>query len=361
MRYKQLKYEGKSMNLTLLLCYILLSVAAVGATAIMDELGIDNPSENFAGTISIFMVAIQFIPIYIYFNKRGGLGSLLNGVGLSGKEFIAAIIITLAINSISGPLMEGLESRLSELGLSMFTNYPDEGPGIGDYYVLTFYTVIVAPFVEEIIYRGVIVGTLKRYSKTLAIVVSGIIFGMMHGNLFQAVYATILGMWLAYLMIETGSIWAPILLHIINNLYATIVNDIMFPVMEDMGDVLSIYLLLEVLIFAILGVALFIYFIFSIKRKREWKELGNRNHEANYWNIQNYGNQLQYQGNVQYFQGERPIINAEINNRVTIADHVPGDIGTYFSLISTWVIILLFLWEILADLLGDILLNLITI
>ncbi len=51
-----------------------------------------------------------------------------------------------------------------------------------------------APLGEEIVFRGVVYGQLRKVLKVpYAVVLSGLAFGLFHGNLVQAVYATVIG------------------------------------------------------------------------------------------------------------------------------------------------------------------------
>ena len=57
---------------------------------------------------------------------------------------------------------------------------------------------ILAPLGEEIVFRGVVYGQLRKVLKVpYAVVLSGLAFGLFHGNLVQAVYATVIGCLLA--------------------------------------------------------------------------------------------------------------------------------------------------------------------
>lgn len=87
--------------------------------------------------------------------------------------------------------------------------------------ILTFVQVsLVAALVEELSLRGCVMGNLKRYGSSFAIVASAIIFGLMHGNLVQAPFALVVGIVLGYFAIRTGSIWTAILIHAGNNFYS---------------------------------------------------------------------------------------------------------------------------------------------
>jgi membrane protease YdiL (CAAX protease family) len=81
--------------------------------------------------------------------------------------------------------------------------------------------VAVAPFAEELFFRGFFFAGLRgRLPFPIAAVGSGILFGAVHldgANLIAALQLTILGVILAWLYERTGSLWAPIALHAVNN------------------------------------------------------------------------------------------------------------------------------------------------
>ena len=85
-------------------------------------------------------------------------------------------------------------------------------------------TVSMAPVVEELLFRGAIEGHLLRIWKkpAYAIIVSSLLFGLVHGNLVQAPFAFLLGLALGWIYYHTGSLLPSILMHFINNLTATL-------------------------------------------------------------------------------------------------------------------------------------------
>lgn len=86
-------------------------------------------------------------------------------------------------------------------------------------------TVIGAPIVEEIIFRGVIYKRIKWVSNsTVAIFLSALFFGVFHMNVVQGIYAFILGAVLAYVYEKYKSIIAPILLHLVANLTSVLIT-----------------------------------------------------------------------------------------------------------------------------------------
>ena len=77
---------------------------------------------------------------------------------------------------------------------------------------------IIAPIVEEIVFRGVLYRLLAvRIGVPVAIVVSGLLFGAIHFNAMGFIPLSALGMYFAYLYQQTGSLWVPIAVHALFN------------------------------------------------------------------------------------------------------------------------------------------------
>lgn len=84
-------------------------------------------------------------------------------------------------------------------------------------WVIVLYMVICAPIMEEYIFRKLIVDRTARYGQAVAVLTSGLMFGLFHGNLNQFVYAFVLGVFLAFLYVKTGNIKITIGLHMMIN------------------------------------------------------------------------------------------------------------------------------------------------
>lgn len=78
---------------------------------------------------------------------------------------------------------------------------------------------LISPLAEEVVFRGVIYNRLRRfYGPAVGIVVSGVLFGVFHGNPVQGVYGACLGMLMAYLYERSRSFLIPVLFHAVANL-----------------------------------------------------------------------------------------------------------------------------------------------
>ncbi|MDE6727159.1 MAG: CPBP family intramembrane metalloprotease [Oscillospiraceae bacterium] len=83
--------------------------------------------------------------------------------------------------------------------------------------ILFVHTVILAPLFEEFWFRGLVLQSLRPYGNGFAIFVSAVLFGLTHANLAQFFYATVLGIVLGYVAVQTESVVTTMVLHAMFN------------------------------------------------------------------------------------------------------------------------------------------------
>ncbi|WP_370749648.1 lysostaphin resistance A-like protein [Eubacterium sp.] len=83
---------------------------------------------------------------------------------------------------------------------------------------------IVAPIVEELIFRGLVYRRTKKMTGTIAAaILSAALFGVFHGNWVQAPYAFIIGIVAVFVYEKFKSIVAPIMLHMSANILSVLI------------------------------------------------------------------------------------------------------------------------------------------
>ncbi|GAA0496750.1 type II CAAX endopeptidase family protein [Salinibacillus aidingensis] len=86
-------------------------------------------------------------------------------------------------------------------------------------------TAILAPILEEVIFRKVIFGSIyQKYNFFIAAIISALIFGILHGEPEHMLIYTSVGMVFAFLYVKTKTILVPILTHISINTFVFIIN-----------------------------------------------------------------------------------------------------------------------------------------
>ena len=128
----------------------------------------------------------------------------------SSKVLIASVVFILALGLWTNYLSElaDLPNSMQET-FEMMMRHP-----LGIIAI-----VIMAPIVEELLFRGAIEGYLLRKWKhpAGAIVFSSLVFGLVHGNWVQAPFAFVIGLALGWMYYRTGSLFPGILMHFVNN------------------------------------------------------------------------------------------------------------------------------------------------
>lgn len=131
-------------------------------------------------------------------------------------------------------------------------------------------TVLFAPVLEEILFRGIIQkGLINKGVKPInAIFISALTFGIFHLNPWQSVNAFLLGLVLGLVYYKTKSLLMPILLHGFNNFVSayTLLNGNTESVTENLNLPNYVGLIVGITIFSLF------YYLFMFKNKVYYRE-----------------------------------------------------------------------------------------
>lgn len=165
----------------------------------------------------------------------------------------------------------------ASLGISIATShlvgyFTSGSPGIADEYhgqsivLLMLTTVLVPAFFEELFFRGLIMTNLMPLGRNFAIIASGVIFGLAHGNHDQIFFATVVGIIFGWLYAETGTIWCGVIAHMLNN-FISVVETVLIGTLEEQ-TAMSLCVMIESLVL-VCGVASVIYLVPRLKREKK--------------------------------------------------------------------------------------------
>lgn len=142
----------------------------------------------------------------------------------SGKPSLAACFVVVLLTFALSFMSDALSSLLPEMpeSLARALEMATEGR-----FVINFLSVcVLAPLFEEWLCRGLLLGgLLNRGCKPwLAVLLSGIFFALIHGNLWQGLPALLLGCLFGYVYVKTGSLKLTILMHFTNNFVSLMIS-----------------------------------------------------------------------------------------------------------------------------------------
>lgn len=181
-------------------------------------------TETFMGMSGIMVaiaaiITIAFLAIF-FLARKEKFADKINLRKISAKTFITSVGIGLAMNFLTLAFIVSLPEEIAK------SYQQSSSVLVGGGFIITLIgTVLAAPVVEEIIFRGLILDRLKKgIPVTAAIIISSLLFGLAHGQIVWICYTTVFGVVLAYLYHKTGSIGATITAHLTYNLTSTVLG-----------------------------------------------------------------------------------------------------------------------------------------
>ena len=87
---------------------------------------------------------------------------------------------------------------------------------------------VLPALLEEMVFRGYVLQSLRSYGDPIAVVMSALLFGLMHGNLLQLPFAFLLGLVFGYVVVQTGNIWIAVTVHFLNNAMSVLLQQAAF-------------------------------------------------------------------------------------------------------------------------------------
>jgi membrane protease YdiL (CAAX protease family) len=156
--------------------------------------------------IGILILRTMIKPIEERENKKLGAGALVLWVSVA----MAAMFIGSKLGSTVNSLIEKAIGRGSHSGLDAITS-------IFPLWLTFVLMVVAAPIAEEFLFRRGLTEALRPWGWKLAVLTSGLFFGLYHGNLEQFFYASFMGILLGYVYLYTGKVRYSIFLHMAVN------------------------------------------------------------------------------------------------------------------------------------------------
>ncbi len=190
---------------------------------------LENPDISLL--VSVLPMYLVGMPLLIFLVKRIPAERIERHRMKAGQFAVAAVICfgLVYLTNVVGNLLTVLIGYIK--GGTVENLIVDVATSVSIWFVL-IYMVLIAPFMEEYVFRKLIVDRTVRYGQATAVVLSGLMFGLFHGNLNQFVYAFALGAFLAYLYVKTGNLKITIALHMMINFMGGVVSVLLLDLVD---------------------------------------------------------------------------------------------------------------------------------
>lgn len=253
---------GGAMVIQYFLMYVLYAVLSIILSPFMLEE--TDPDTGFimvgwADTVAMFFApALASAVMFLIFNAVNNvkMSLMFSTRNISPRLIGYCVIGAFAFHAVGIGLEYVVDIVLYNSGLEVISfNYEmknDAATAIVD----AFSSIIIAPIAEELFFRGVVLKQTARVSARFGIFFSGVMFGLMHGNPYQFVMATVIGVYFGYITIKTDSLIPAIICHAaVNGMMC--ISDIAGYIGEDLGEPMFYAVFAAEILLGLCGVRLY--------------------------------------------------------------------------------------------------------
>lgn len=199
------------------------------------------------GVLSLIIFGIWYRKVFVkpYQERRRHYPG-----GFSFHTIVSLLFLAVGLQYVTSLLVQGLSLVRPDLVAQYSTDMSSRGyDNIS--MILLIYTILLAPIVEELVFRGLIF----RYARHvmpfwLANIWQALLFGIVHLNPVQSLYAFVLGLFLGWICHRGHGIRYSIPLHIAFNILGSLFSELIsmslalsFPLFSALGIVLTVFAL----------------------------------------------------------------------------------------------------------------------
>jgi membrane protease YdiL (CAAX protease family) len=209
----------------------------------------------------LFAMGVPFFIVNrIRIKKVGIINSRFNVEFSSIKIILLVLITIIAIQTgIISPIVGSLP--MPDFMKKIFLELAEQTG------IFSFITIVIAaPVLEELIFRGIILkGLLTKYTPIKSIIISSLLFGIVHLNPWQFIGAMVIGVFSGWIYYKTQKLTLSIIIHMANNLFAFISMSFMTPetmfeekLVDIYGGGIITYMIITIGALIITGIGIYI-------------------------------------------------------------------------------------------------------
>lgn len=235
-------------------------ISSFDVTSQLEQLQKDMVSGPFAHYMQILAAtASAMIPGFIYLKlSKNHISDCIKIKPVKSSMLIVLTLMGMGVAMVSNVAAELVSSNFSSIGIDYNPDIETSSQSVFTNILYVVSTAITPAFAEEFAFRGILMGVLRKYGNSFAIITSAVLFGAMHGNIIQIPFAFILGLIFGYIDCKANSIIPSIIIHFLNNFYSVIMDILQS---ESIVTTHTFYIIYYGLFVAmlVLGISAFLY------------------------------------------------------------------------------------------------------
>lgn len=212
-------------------------------------------------TEMFLMVSFLFVPFFVVylFADKGSKKAIIQSLEkpVSPTLFLLSIPFGLMLCFAGDYVSSVISSLFESIGITLTSipefEIPTSGPEL---FLFSFSTIVPPAIIEEFALRSVTMQPLRKYGDLFAIIMTALVFGLMHRNAVQGIFAFIAGLVFGYIAVATNSVWPAVIVHALNNGFSVLLN-VLMEVNEERANNVYALVVSIVMVTGILSAVLF--------------------------------------------------------------------------------------------------------
>lgn len=215
----------KNKNITFINLIYFLSIISVAVVFVLGSFGIIE--SDFISTFLIQCVIIFGVPLLLYtLLVSKNLKQTFADTGfkaINGKMILISILLGVVLYAINSFVATTFSSIISFFGYeTVKLGYATQTINYLELLKELVLSCLLPGVCEEFLHRGIMLHANKKQTNPrYALIISSLLFGLMHLNINQFFYASILGALMGYVALASDSIFPSMIIHFMNNALST--------------------------------------------------------------------------------------------------------------------------------------------
>lgn len=204
--------------------YMIAAVGLIGMSLLMAVL----PYGTRWLTVAYYLICMA-LPVFLMVKGRGCIESL-RPYPLPPACYLPVLLLPFLVLMITSAVTLIWQIPFDLLGARLYSNVP-ESNSMRDLIINILLSAALPAVCEEFLFRGAILSALEPYGTKRAILITALLFTLLHGSIVSAPGIFILGVVMGMIAVYTGSIYGSIVYHTLHNAI-TMVISYLLPVVE---------------------------------------------------------------------------------------------------------------------------------
>ncbi len=216
--------SGKVFLISLIAPFVMALLFSLIASQIAkgQEVAIEAITETIGYYVAFSICTfLLLVSIVLFYNKSRKISFSALNINFKMKWHTYCLMIGIGIISLLGIqyFIGAFDNLLKLIGYPLINNISLLNPTSWGKYFLALFALALLPAIgEELVFRGVIFHGLRtRFNDISAVLLSALMFALMHQSLQQLLYPFILGCIMGWVVLRTGSLVSSIIIHFVNN------------------------------------------------------------------------------------------------------------------------------------------------